>query len=86
MTDCFGIPCQDAKDCIGTVISVFGIEIDNNHFVAQIPTKKQQKAKNTTKDALYKKSLTFHEAQSLTRFLSFGVQVICLGLVFMRKF
>lgn len=85
LTDCLDIPRQDAKDCMGTVVSVFGIKIDTNLFVARIPAKKQQKAKDATGDALCKESLTLHEAQSLTGFLSFCAQVVRLGWVFMRK-
>lgn len=85
LTGCLGIPPQDAKDCMGTIVSVFGIEIDTNLFVARVPADKQQKAKDATGDALSKESLTLHEAQSLTGFLSFCAQVVRLGWVFMRK-
>ena len=85
LTDCLGIPRQDAKDCMGTVVSVFGIEIDTNLFVARVPADKQQKARDATGNALSKESLTLHEAQSLTGFLSFCAQVVRLGWVFMRK-
>ena len=85
LTDCLGIPHQNTKDCMGTIISVFGIEIDTTFFVARIPPEKQQKAKDATGNALCKESFTLHEAQSLTGFLSFCAQVICLGWVFMRK-
>lgn len=85
LTDCLGIPRQEAKDCIGTIVSVFGIEIDTNLFVARIPTDKLQRARESTGLALSKESLTLHEAQSLTGFLSFCAQVVRLGWVFMRK-
>ncbi len=79
MTDCLGIPRQDVKDCMGTVVSDFGIEIDTNLFVARIPADKQQKARNGTGDAFSKESLTLHEAQSLIGFLLLCAQVVCLG-------
>lgn len=41
LTDCLGIQRQDAKDCMGTIVSVFGIEINTNFFVAQVSTDKQ---------------------------------------------
>ena len=85
LTDCLGIPRQDAKDCMGTIVSVFGIKIDTNLFVAQIPTNKLERARDATGEALSKQALTLHEAQSLTGFLSFCAQVVRLGWVFMRK-
>ncbi len=66
-------------------MSVFGIEIDINLFVASFPADKQQKARNATGDALSKESLTLHEAQSLTGFLSFCAQVVHLSWIFIRK-
>lgn len=85
LTDCLGIPRQEAKDLTGTVIPVFGIEIDTNLFEARIPKDKLDKARKATGDTLAKESLTLHEAQSLTGFLSFCAQAVQLGWVFMRK-
>lgn len=85
LTDCLGIPRQEAKDYTGTIVPVFGIEIDTNIFEARIPADKLCKAKEATGNALAKDSLTLHEAQSLTGFLSFCAQVVQLGWVFMRK-
>ena len=70
---------------MGTVVPVFGIEINTNLFEAQIPKNKLQQAQNATSNALSKESLTLHEVQSLTDFLSFCAQAVCLGWVFMRK-
>lgn len=84
-TDCLGIPRQETKDCTGTVVTVFGIEIDTNLFEARIPKDKLDKAIKATGIALTKESLTLHEVQSLTGFLFFCAQVVQLGWVFMRK-
>lgn len=62
LTEYLGILYQDTKDCIGTVISVFGIEIDTNHSVARVFIEKQEIAKDATKAALCKESFTFYEA------------------------
>ena len=84
-TDCLGIPRQEAKNYTGTVVPIFGIKVDINAFTARIPQDKLKMAKKATKKALSKKSLTLNEIQSLTGFLSFCVQVVRLGWVFMRK-
>lgn len=71
LTDCLGIPRQEAKNCTGTVVPVFGIEIDTNLFIARVPTEKLQKAKEATAHALAQESLTLLEIQSFTGFFSF---------------
>ena len=86
LTNSLGVPRQESKDCTGTLVSVLGIEIDTNLFIAQIPKEKLEKAKSATGDALSKDSLTLHELQSLTGFFSFCAQVVQLGWVFMRNF
>ena len=70
---------------MGTIVSVFGIEIDTNLFVARIPADKLQRVRDATREALSKQALTLYEAQSLTGFLSFCAQVFRLGWVFMLK-
>ena len=85
LTDCLSIPRQENKDCMGTVVSIFGIEVDTNSFIARISPKKLHRAKEATEKALSNNSLTLHDAQSLTGFLSFCAQVVHLEWVFMRK-
>lgn len=85
LTDCLGIPRQEAKNHTGTVVPIFGIEVDTNTFTARIPKDKLKTAETATAKALSKESLTLHEIQSLTGFLSFCAQVVRLGWVFMRK-
>lgn len=41
LTEYFGIPRQDDRDHISIVVYFFGIEIDINLFIIQIPTKKK---------------------------------------------
>lgn len=80
-----GVPRQEIKDCTGTTVPVLGIQIDTNLFIARVSKDKLEKARVATCDALSKDSLTLHETQSLTGFLSFCAQVVQLGWVFMRK-
>ena len=83
-TDCLGIPRQDAKDVEGTVVPVFGLEVDTNLFIVRVPADKVARAKEATSSALKQLSLTLKEAQSLTGFLSFCAQAVHLGWIFMR--
>ena len=43
-TDCLGIPRQDAKDVEGTVVPVFGLEVDTNKFIVRVPPDKVARA------------------------------------------
>ena len=83
-TDCLGIPRQDAKDVEGTVVPVFGLEVDTNKFIVRVPPDKVARAQQATSLALKQPSLTLKEAQSLTGFLSFCAQAVRLGWIFMR--
>ena len=85
LTDILGIPHQENKNCMETVVAIFGIEVDTNLFIARIPPKKLQRATESTAQVLSKDSLTLQEIQSLTGFLSFCAQAVRLGWVFMRK-
>ena len=62
LTDCLGIPRQDAKDCIGTIVFVFDIEINTNFFMPQIRIDKLEKARDAIGEALSKQELTLHKA------------------------
>ena len=70
-TNCLGIPCQDAKDIEGTIVPVFGLEVDTNLFIVCLLADKVTRAKEATSLALQPLSLTLKEVQSLTGFLSF---------------
>lgn len=84
VTDVLGIPRQESKDKTGTVVPVFGIEINSNDFIASLPPEKIAKAIAATGAALLQKSLSLKEAQRLTGYLSFCAKVVRLGWVFMR--
>ena len=84
VTDVLGVPRRESKNETGTVIPVFGIQIDTNLFRASLPADKIHKAISVTASALLKTSLTLKEAQSLTGYLSFCAAVVRLGWVFMR--
>jgi hypothetical protein len=85
LTNCLGIPRNDAKDCVGCVLTVLGIEVDTHQFVARLPQDKLNRALKATASTLAQQSLTLKEAQSLTGFLSFCAPVVRLGWVFMRR-
>lgn len=85
LTDCLGIPRNDAKDSTGTVCPVLGIEVDTNTFEARLPIDKLSRAIASTHSALTQHSLSLHDAQSLSGFLSFCSQAVRLGRVFMRR-
>ena len=84
VTNVLCIPRQESKDQTGTIIPVFGIEINSNNFVASLPPDQIANAIAVTKAALLQKAWTLKEAQSLTGYLSFCAKVIRLGWVFMR--
>lgn len=86
LTDCLGMPCQEAKDCTGTVVPVFCFEIDATLFEARIDTDKLQIARDAIGNLLSLESLTLQEAQSLTGFLSFAYKLYELGWGFSASF
>ena len=47
---------------MGTIVSVFGIEIDTNVFVAQISNNKLEKVRDVIGKALFKQELILHKA------------------------
>ena len=60
------------------------IKIDTDTFEAHLLIDKLNRAITATQAALTHRSLSLHDAQSLTGFLSFCSQVVRLGRVFMR--
>lgn len=85
LTDLLGLPRNDSKDCQGTVVIVFGIEIDTSLFTACLPRDKLEKAIKATLKVLSQKVVSFSNIQSLVGFLSFCFQAVRLGRVFMRR-
>lgn len=61
LTDLLGILRQESKNETGTIISVFGILINSNTFVASLFLEKISKTIAVTKEALARKSLTLKE-------------------------
>lgn len=66
VTDLLWIPRQESKDQMGTVVPVFGIQVDTNLFVASLHAEKITKAIAATSAALFQTSLSLREAQLLT--------------------
>ncbi len=61
LTDCFKVSCQDAKDIYGTVIIVFGLEVNTNLFIIQVPVEKLAYTFQATSKALSQSSVTLKE-------------------------
>ena len=78
------MPRKDSKDRQGTVVKVFGNEVDTSKFTARLPKEKLGKAKNTTTKILGQRSVSFIDIQSLVSFLPFCSQAVRLGHVFMK--
>ncbi len=76
LTDCLGVPRQDAKNVYDTVVIVFGLKVDTNLFIIQVLA---EKLARTFSKALSQFSITLKEIQSFTSFLSFYAQAIRLG-------
>lgn len=67
-SDCLGIPRQDDKDHMGTIVSVFGIEIDQP-FYGSDSSWRTTKSKGCYRRGAFQISIDSHEAQSLSGFL-----------------
>ena len=82
-TDCLGILCQNTKDVEGTIVLVFGLEVNTNKCIICVPPDKVAQAQQATSLAFKQPSLILKEAQSLTGFFSFCAQAVCLESIFM---
>lgn len=79
-----GNPENVSKDIEGTVVPVFGIEVDTNQFMARLPEDKVLRACTLCSDTLSRSSVTLHSIQSLAGLLNFCAQVVQLRWVYMR--
>ncbi len=72
-TNLLDIPRNEKKDCCGTEVSVFGIEVDTSTFTARLPQDKLERAIKKTGEALSdsSNSISYLDIQSLVHFLSF---------------
>ncbi len=85
LTDLLGHLRNDSKDCQGTVVTVFGIEVDTPSFTIRLPRDKLEKAILASSKVLSQKAVSYIDIQSLVGFLSFCSQADRLGRVFMRR-
>ncbi len=85
LTDLLGPPRNDYKDCQGTVVTVFGIEVHTSLFMARLPWEQLEKAILASLKVLSQKTVSYIDIQSLVGFLSFCYQAVRLGRVFMRR-
>lgn len=80
-----GMPNNGSKEEQGTVVIVFGIEIDTENFIARLPSEKLEKVRKATSAALASASISLLDIRSLIGYLSFCAKAVRLGRVFMRK-
>lgn len=85
--DLLGIPRNKKKDCYGTVVSVFGIEVDISTFTAKLLQDKLKKAIEKTGEILNNSSnsISYFEIMLLIGFLSFCFHAMGLGRVFICR-
>lgn len=84
LTEILGIPRNDKKDMVGTVVPILGIEVDTTKFEARLPQDKLRRAIALTQEAMQGRSMSLATAQKLAGYLSFCALVVRLGWVFMR--
>jgi hypothetical protein len=80
-----GILENDEKDEEGTLIKLLGRLVDSTSFTVSIPQDKVQQVIALTANALNKKSITLHKAQSLVGLVTFCASAVQLGFVFCRR-
>ncbi len=85
LTELLGVPRNDSKDFQGTVVTVFGIEVDTSSFTARLPRNNLEKAILASSKVLSQKVVSYIDIQSLVGFLSFCSQAVRLGRVFMIR-
>ena len=76
---------QPAKDRVGTVVEVLGIEIDTTSMEARFPQDKKLCAESSVAEALRCNRLTQVQAERVTGFLSFRSSVVVLGRTHLRR-
>ncbi len=85
LTDLLGLLRNNSKDCQGTMITIFGIEVDFPSFTARFPWDKLEKAILASLKVLSQKAISYIDIQSLVRFLYFCFQAVRLDRVFLRR-
>ena len=71
ITDILGIPRNESKDQLGTVLTVLGLEVDTNLFTLWVPEDKLTQAYKATAQALSLDSITRKEIEIVAGFLGF---------------
>lgn len=83
-TEALGLVQNRSKNAEGTCVECLGIEIDTIAMEARLPRRKLAKAARLVSNALTAGTLTRHECEKLTGFLSFCTVVVRLGRTFVR--
>ena len=84
ITDILGIPHNESKDQLGTVLPVLGLEIDSNLFTLCVPKDKLAQSHKATSQALCQSSITRKEIESVAGFLGFCAPAVQLGRLHLR--
>lgn len=69
LTNFLDVPQNNSKSTQGTLVIVFGIEIDTPYFTAHLPKNKLKKVTRANTKILSQKSVNFIDIQSLKFFL-----------------
>jgi hypothetical protein len=84
ITNMLGIPRNDTKNQLGTVITVLGLEVDTDHFTLRVPEEKMRRAFLAASRSLQQDSITRKEMEALAGFLGFCAPAVQLGRLHMR--
>ena len=79
LIDILEIPQQEIKNLEGTLVPIFGIEVDTNLFTMRLTSDILYKVCELSVSASNKKSITVLEAETLIGLLSFNAKVVRLG-------
>jgi hypothetical protein len=83
LTDLLGIPENTKKDTSRTIVTTLRITLNTNNFQASLSAEKIAKAIKLTAIALAKRCITLLEVQTIGGYLSWCLEVVRLGKVYL---
>jgi hypothetical protein len=83
VTSLLSIPENTTKDAVGTIVTTLGITLNTNNFQASLSAEKIAKAIKLTSAALAKRCMTLLEVQTIGGYLSWCLEVVRLGKVYL---
>jgi hypothetical protein len=84
LTDLLGILENTKKDAFGTIVTTLGITLNTNNFQASLLAEKITKAIKLTAATLAKRCITLLEVQTIGGYLSWCLEVVRLGKVYLH--